>query len=513
MRHSLRQILSTIFFSVFLYVFFLITLTVPVFSDEPASSLVTSIGSNSINQFKIGAIKIKSTIPFSPSQMGLEIFSGQNANADNIKLISNRIRSYLLNHGFPFGKVEIDFSLDEKKSLIDLVYTIEAGEGFKYGGFKYTGSRVKADVLERLSLLQYGETFSESRLLLARQRLARTGYFDMIFPTTLYRDSTRNLLYQGLVLNDFKGNRFSGILGYDSQSEGNTGLNGFLDIHLINLRGTARDLDFNFESKQSRIKTAAKDARIEYTEPWILNQNVGAKVNLQVTLEDSLYDERNAGIEFFHVIDFHSSSLINFARQSNHDYIGQIKSTADIAGLGFLFDARDKIPFTLNGWYFSVRVNGVHRDLSDSSYFLAQSKNEISYWKNLGRWVAYLQFAGNGNWPLSTNTNRGDLFSVGGANSLRGFREKEFLTNLYGYANLEMQFLLAPKNRASVFITPALINRMNGIEGDVDWQREMGYGIGMESGAKDWSFKLSYALNPDRSIANGFLHVSVINNF
>jgi hemolysin activation/secretion protein len=118
--------------------------------------------------------------------------------------------------------------------------------------------------------------------------------------------------------------------------------------------------------------------------------------------------------------------------------------------------------------------------------------------------------AGSGNWPLEGRSNRGELYSLGGANSIRGFREREFLTNLFLYGNFELQFLLAPRSRASVFAVPGLINRLGG---DVDWRRVLGYGLGMESGAKDWTCGISYALNPDRDLGDGFVHLRVTNNF
>jgi hemolysin activation/secretion protein len=124
--------------------------------------------------------------------------------------------------------------------------------------------------------------------------------------------------------------------------------------------------------------------------------------------------------------------------------------------------------------------------------------------------VAYALLSGSGNWPLEGRSNRGELYSLGGANTVRGFREREFLTNLFAYGNFELQFLLAPKSRASVFVVPAFINRLGG---DIDWQRVVGYGLGIESGAKDWTFGISYALNPDRAVGDGFVHLRVTNNF
>jgi outer membrane translocation and assembly module TamA len=461
-------------------------------------------------RFILGGIWVRSAPGWSAMDMDISVYAGQPATAQNINLIGERVRNFLLDHGHPFAIVNMDFTTREEKGALDLAVLIDAGAGFKYGGFKYSGSRIQPNALERLSLLKFGEAYSENRLRMAKEKLARTGYFEAILPGTLFRDSTRNLLFPSLVLADFKGNHLSGILGYDSEHKGGEGINGYMDIHLINLRGTARDLDFNFESKQIGEGTSSKEARLAYTEPWILSTSVGAKLNFAVSLEDSLYDERIAGIEFFQDLDFHSRYLVSLARQFNRDYLLNDRSTAEIAGLGFLFDARDQVPATLNGIRLSVKVNGVHRDLDDSTYFLVQSLNECAVWGNLGRWVGHTLLSSSGNWPLAGRNNRGELYALGGANTIRGFREKEFITNLFLYGNFEIQFLLAPGSRASVFVVPALINR---IEGDINWRRELGYGLGLDSGAKDWTFGISYALNPKRTMGNGFVHMRVTNKF
>jgi outer membrane protein assembly factor BamA len=420
------------------------------------------------------------------------------------------VKRFLLDHGHPFAVVNMDFTTRESKAALDLGILIDAGEGFKFGGFKYGGSSIRPVPLERLALLKYGEPYSETRVALALEKLSRTGYFESVFPGTVYRDSSKNMLYPSLSLTDLKGNRLSGILGYDSEKKGGDGVNGYVDIHLINLRGTARDLDFNFESKQTGLGTSSKEARLAYLEPWIPGTPIGVKVDLHVSLEDSIYDERSLGAEFFQDLDFHSRYLVTFARQFNHDYLGLSRSTADIAGLGLQYDSRDQAPATLKGIRFSTRLNGVHRDLQDSAYFLVQNLNELALWANRGRWVGHALISGSGNWPLAGRANRGELYAIGGANTIRGFREKEFLTNLFLYGNLEIQFLLAPRSRASAFLVPAWINRMHG---DVNWKREIGYGLGLESGAKDWTFGISYALNPRRTLGNGFVHIRVTNNF
>jgi len=467
--------------------------------------------------YRLGRIDVAGG-PFTAAGLGIAEYAGTPATAASVSAVGERARAWLVDHGRPFAVVSVDFAVRPGAPIADLTVAVNAGEGFRHGGFKGFGSRTTPEALDRLSLLRFGEEFSETRLRLAEARLSRTGYYEAVVPTALYRDSVRNLIYPGLALTDLKGNRLSGILGYDSEKKGGDGLNGYLDIHLINLRGTARDLDFAFDSRTSAAADAGsqgaagrKDAKLGYVEPWLLSTRVGARLDLSAAIEDSVYQELRSDLSLFQDLDFRSRLSISLGRQYNRDYLAGTRSDAQIAGLGFLYDARDRVPSTLNGARWSARLNAVRREASDSSRFLAQSIEELGLWANAGRWVFHSLLSAASDWPLETRPDRGDLFELGGANTIRGFREREFLTDAYAYANLEIQFLLAPGSRAAVFAVPGLIDRVG--TGDIWWRRVIGYGAGLESGGRDWTFGISYALNPDRAIADGFVHLSVTNNF
>lgn len=461
--------------------------------------------------FALGRIETQGAPGITPALLGIAAFSGEPATSANVEAIALRARSWLLDHGRPFASLSVDFAARPDVPMADLTLRIAAGEGWLFGGFKSSGSRTRPEVLDRLSLLRFGEDYSESRMRLALGKLSRTGYYEVVAPAALYRDSVRNLLYPSLALSDLKGNRLSGILGYDSEKKGGDGLNGYLDIHLINLRGTARDLDFTFDSKQTGQGTASKDARLSYVEPWLFSTRVGARLDLAAAIEDSVYEELRSDLSFFQDLDFHSRASISLGRQFNRDFAADTRSEAQIAGLGFLYDARDRVPSTLSGARYSLKVNAVHRDRIDSSYFLVQTVDEAGLWANAGRWVFYSLLSAGADWPLDRHPDRGELFPLGGANTIRGFREREFLTDAYAYGNFEVQFLLAPGSRAAVFVVPAFIDRVGA--GEIWWRRVVGYGIGLESGAKDWTFGISYALNPDRAPGDGFVHLRVTNNF
>lgn len=462
--------------------------------------------------YRLGEVAVAGGL-FTAAQLGLAGFSGAPATAATVSALAEKARAWLVDHGRPFARVDVDFSVRSGAPVADLKVVIAAGEGYRHGGLKGKGSRTVPEVLDRLSLLRYGDPFSETRLELALARLSRTGYYEAVVPGALYRDSIRNLIYPSVALSDLKGNRLAGILGYDSEKKGGDGLNGYLDIHLINLRGTARDLDFAFESRPSggAGEAGRKDARLAYVEPWILSSRTGAKIDLAAAIEDSVYQELRGDISLFQDLDFRSRLSISLGRQFNRDFLAGARSDAQIAGIGFQYDARDRVPGTLRGARAALRVNGVRRSASDSSRFLAQTRDELAVWLNAGRWVSYALISAGDDWPLERRPDRGDLFELGGANTIRGFREREFLTDAYAYANLELQFLLAPNSRASLFAVPGLVNRIG--NRDIRWRRVIGYGAGLEAAARDWTFGISYALNPDRNPQDGFVHLRVENNF
>ncbi len=113
------------------------------------------------------------------------------------------------------------------------------------------------------------------------------------------------------------------------------------------------------------------------------------------------------------------------------------------------------------------------------------------------------------NFPLN-RLNLGDLYFVGGANSLRGYQEREFPTNAYAYGQFELQTWLGRKGRLFAFTDPGIVNR---VVGEYSFRRVLGYGVGIELSKGDWGLSLSYALSLERGPSDGLLHVGVDNKF
>ncbi|MFC1584103.1 POTRA domain-containing protein [Fibrobacterota bacterium] len=477
--------------------------------------------------FKIREIVVSSPQEFSLRELRLAGYPGQSATALTMDRIRERVSAYLLENGYLFFSLSFDLEevrppppagksgKREGRGQVRLMVTIASGSEYKLGDIQFSGTKTKPTVLSRLSLLTRGDTYEHHRVGQARKKLARTGYFHFVEEGPLSRDSLRNLLYPAMYMSDVKGNSISGVFGYASEAgERGGGLEGFLDINLFNLAGTARDFAFTFSGRPEQ-----KQVHMNYKEPFLWTLPLGAGLDLSLLLEDSVYNERSLGVTLFQDIDFFSRYLLSYTGQENETFsegpdgrITSVRSTAIITGIETVFDWRNAAPHTLSGGTVSIGLNGIRRNTSDSIDYLVQNRNIIKYWLPISkRSVLHHKLAGAGVWPLEKSLgNRGNLFQVGGAQTIRGYRENEFLTNLYLYANVELQYLLSDRNRIYLLVDPGLINKN---QGDVYWNRVLGYGVGADLGSRDWIFGISYALSTERKFEEGLVHVKVVNNF
>jgi len=455
-------------------------------------------------------------------QFTLSHFEGQPASSKVTTKIIDELKAALLGGGFVFSSIEFDLATGKNPYTVILLIQIKTGSRFKLGKVIFSGSKTTEQTLKRLSLLEWGETYNYRRLNQAIRKLSRTGYFSDVTQTSLTRDSLKNLIYPLVHLTDLKANQIAGVLGYNNEEsvEGDK-LNGFVDLELLNLGGTARDLEFHFAAQNQE-----RQIQFDYREPWIGSLPIGASLFLNLFLQDSVYQETNLGTTLFQDINFNSRYILSFSRQFNESFFTQDtffdfrdtlilsskKSKALISGIEVSQDWRDKAPATLRGGFVKVKTNGIRREESDTTRFLMQNLAQIQVWLPLsGRIILKSGLAAAVSFPLKESLyNRGDLFYLGGVNTLRGYREREFLTNSYVYGNFELQYLLSSYNRAMLLLDPGLINKP---VGEFYWNRVLGYGLGLDMGSKNWVFSIRYALNPERSFGNGLVQVKIENRF
>ncbi len=442
-------------------------------------------------------------------------WAGEGAAGERLAALQAALQRHFARDGFVFVAVRARLHPDSSGlPEVDVVLHAHRGAAFKLGTPVVRGTRTYPDVVRRLALWEEGENFAPARIERGVERLGRLGYYESVGYPGFLRDSTRHVLYPVLDLRDARASTLGGLLGYDTEAEDDGRLTGFLDVNLVNIRGTARDFLFAFDGRTSR----EREARAAYTEPWILGLAVGARWEGRYLQQDTLFWEWQQALYVFRDLDFTSRVEAEFGTQANRDLTLARGSSALLSGVRVLYDSRDRAPFTRAGTRGLAGVTGLRRTLerttpardADSVYYLAQVRMALERWVPLTERLGFrLGGAAATNLPLN-RLDHGELHHVGGARSLRGYRERQFRTNAYALADIELQFSVGRRARLFGFISPGVVNRP---VGHYDPQRVVGYGAGFEVAQGDWSVALTYALNPQRTVGNGYLHAAVENRF
>lgn len=438
---------------------------------------------------------------------------GEPARRARFEALREAVATLLARQGFAFAELELDARPDGAGAPhVDVTVRVRRGSAFVLGNPMPGGTRTRPDVVRRLALWDEGEPFDPSRIRQGIARLRRTGYFEDAAWEGTWRDPARNVLYPALRLPDARASTVGGILGYDTEADGGARLAGFVDVRLLNLRGTARDLEFSYDGRTGN----EREARLAYVEPWIWTLPVGARWEGSFLQQDTVFQEWEQDLAVFRDLDMRSRVEATIGTQANRDLVAGRGTRAFRSGVGLAYDSRDRAFLPRNGTRSNIRLTGIRRDLdappggSDSSYFLAQATGALERWEPLGgRFGLRLGVRGAVNFPFD-RLNRGELHDLGGARSLRGYREREFQTNAFGVADAEVQYRFGGRGQAFAFASPGLVNRP---VGHLDPVNVLGYGAGLEMVQGDWSVALTYALNPGRSFGNGYLHAFVENRF
>jgi outer membrane protein insertion porin family len=108
-----------------------------------------------------------------------------------------------------------------------------------------------------------------------------------------------------------------------------------------------------------------------------------------------------------------------------------------------------------------------------------------------------------------------DLYRLGGTNSLRGYREDQFLGNRIYWSNLEYRFFLSRRTFAFLFFDTGYFLRSADEESNIIEQEEfkIGYGLGINLETAIGVLGVSFALAEGDSFSDGLIHFGIINEF
>lgn len=418
---------------------------------------------------------------------------------------------------------------------LDLVIDVEEGERSLLAETRLEGARrTRAAFVNRLLGIRPGEPLPSYDPDEIRRRLDGTGLFDEVGEVSLSIDENDELILHLPVVESAPG-VFDAVLGYLPPRTSGAGgsVVGNVNVQLRNVLGQGREFGFRFNRLPARVTRL--DLRAG--DPFVLGTPVSIDAGLEGYQRDSTFTQRRYRLETGYRIAEGLSLVATASREVTRpgaDSLVNIpRSNAWFAGFGFRYRRVDRPLNPRTGWWLTVEaergrklrtLTSIRSDptLSAASAVLRQQRIRLESRFFFPLAPRHVLAAGlEGRAVESEAYDESDLFRLGGARSLRGYGEEQFLGSLTGRTLLEWRYLLDATSHVFVFTdlgflrqpAPSRLIRSDlgivGAEraGELEWLP--GYGFGMQFGTEAGVFSVSLALNPDEGFGAN-VHVGML---
>lgn len=505
--------------------------------ETPADSQNIKIIISVEENFPVYVNKIKINYPDSlhPEKI-LSIFEYLEGQIFNKFLLEETIQESLTileNEGYPFSKIIISSIYFFKDSLNgDNFVNINLKLNFDRKSFvdkiEIEGNENTKDyVIKREIGIYPGEEYVQNKINNIPDKLNRLKYFDPVKQPEYYFDSQN----EGVLLIKVKEkqtNNFDGIIGYiPSNQPGESGyLTGLVNISLRNLFGTGRAAAIRW----SRFNRFSQELELKYLEPWIFGYPFNLNGSLFQRKQDTTYVQRifQGGLEFLASQNISASVFISsesvIPAVSENSFFTVYNSNAITTGVNLKIDTRDD-PYAptegfllLNTYSFSrKKINGPVKFITpDIQTNINLQRIEVSLNGFYEIFKAQIIALGlHGKELRGPFFEISDLYRLGGANSLRGYREHQFLGSRIFWSNFEYRLLLTRRTFGFLFFDTGYFFRKEEPSRNILKSEDfkIGYGLGLNIETGFGVLGVSYALAQGDSFSEGKIHFGLINDF
>jgi len=462
-----------------------------------------------------------------------QYLKGQIFNKQEIEFNIKQLLIEFENSGFPFAKILI-YSVSiyqdstSKENLADIYLSIISGEENKIDRIDIRGNTSTKDyVIIRELRLESGELFVQNKIEEFPKRLNRLRFFEPVAIPQFYINSKN----EGVLLVEVKEkntNNFDGIIGYipPNKNESTGYVTGLVNISLRNLFGTGRAASI----KWNKYDRNSQELDLKYLEPWLLSFPLNINLRLYQRVQDSTYVQRKleGSLEYLATEDISASVLVVsetvVPTVRTNPVFTLYNSSYVTTGANLKIDTRDD-PYSptegllfINSYSFSRKtINGPTEYITpnlNTSVDLQRFESSFYFFYEL--FTRQIVAVGVNARELRGSTfENSDLYRLGGTNSLRGYREEQFLGSRIFWSNLEYRALLTRRSYGFLFFDTGYYLRPEEPDRNIPKSEEFlyGFGLGLNLETALGVLRVSYALGEGDTFSDGKIHFGVLNEF
>jgi outer membrane protein assembly factor BamA len=429
------------------------------------------------------------------------------------------IVEYMENVGYPFARADVDWQAqDSLAQVMDVHFLVSSGPLTKLEFIAFPGNRqTQADLLRRETRLKIGDLYDQRRVETARRRLARLDFIRRAArPEIAVNDAGETGVR--FPVEEARSTRLDAVAGYLPASQGRAAvLSGLVNLEFLNLFGTGRRGRVHWERPNERVQAA----ELSYCEPWILGQPLALRVDFGQRVEDTMYVSRKisaraelepgARTTLWGTLQYEAV----FADSASAAQLNLPNNRTSYAEAGLAFDTRDHPTNPRSGVFFSTYAgSGWRRREQAASGEGAGSfrQQRVGMDSEIAQelfpfWVADASVHARALETTEPVVLLPDLYRLGGARTLRGYREEQFLGSRVGWASAELRYLLGTASRVFAFCDAGSRYLANSTLVRVG----AGVGLRIETNVGVWGF--DYGVGQDDRLLSGKIHVSLQSSF
>ncbi len=416
------------------------------------------------------------------------------------------------NEGYPFAAVAPSGVSIGDDGELEVGLVLDPGTETRFGDVVVGGNTMTKDyVVRREARIERDEPFSEAELSRVRPRLERLGIFESVAEPVVAVDPLTGEATVGIDVTEGPANRIAGVLGYRPGIADEDGeITGLVEIELGNIAGTGRQASVEWEN----LRTDQTRIAFSYREPWLLGAPIDIGIGGIQTIRDTLYTTTEG--DLFVAARMGSRTLVTWSVGAER-YVpeGETESTTTSSRTALVvdFDGTDAPANPARGVSLHAgleyaskeeRGTGVHSNaasltLGGEAYLAVRPRHVIA----IGGRLAGIR-SSEDEVPFH------ELLVLGGATSLRGYREEQFRGTRTALGTLEYRVLLDRTSRVFAFVDVGYFFR-EGRNSAKD--AKLGYGIGLRGQTRLGIIGVDYGLGEGDGFLDGKLHVGLIREF
>lgn len=439
----------------------------------------------------------------------------------------SNLLDYFQNSGYPFASFKIrQTGYDSLSNSVTLYINCNTGNRCTIDQILVEGNKNTKDyVIFRELPVKTGDEYVQTKIDKIPEVLNKMRLFESVSePQYFISNSKKGILV--ITVKEKNTNSFDGVIGYQPGYDNNNKgyLTGLINIGFQNLFGTGRATSIHWQ----KIDKLSSEFQLKYLEPWVAGYPFNINLSFYQKQQDSSYVQR----QFESSVEYIATNEISIALQYGlSNVIPSIlssgaftvfKSSTSSAGFKIKIDSRDDPLSPQRGLYFTNTYTLDKKKILENNTSLSVKANNEQQ-KMLLDLSMYFEFFSKQVFALSIHGKelRGDLieisdlYKLGGATSLRGYRENQFLGQRVAWINTEYRFLLEKRSFAFLFVDNGYyLQKADNLMGTAQSEGfKTGYGLGLAFESSLGIINVSFALAKGDGFSQGKIHFGLANEF